>query len=110
MKNVHFQIVTWVMSIDESNNLDESKKNCSMTDFHSKPIVPRDIIEDCCICMSTGSNVETECGHQYCKECIETFHNMALPQVVFLCPLCRGMCSLYTCVPIVQFYKLVEED
>ena len=56
-------------------------KNINKFPFFDKISV---IINKCCICYETNSNIITECTHQFCYDCLSTWYDKSKK-----CPFCR---------------------
>lgn len=60
------------------------KKNTTEYNYEEKPLQFKDELCSICIEVTEGEQITTECGHVFCKECIET-HLKTSNQ----CPICR---------------------
>ena len=76
-------------------------------DFFSKidPVVPDLEDETCSICLCEFDDlVITDCGHFYCKECIQCSLNASNKR----CPMCREKLSMKQIHPVVKKDKVIE--
>jgi len=111
--NKHYEISSWISRISgNSSNCVQIKKQLKIHELEKQKQNKLkkwvDNLQECCICLESDSNMQTECGHQFCNLCIETVYDKSSDLMEFTCPLCRFSCKLSNCIHIVEIIDLTK--